>query len=212
MSELHGKEYFDYYVNTRKWNPTVKGRWQANYAEMIERVFGLAESGARVLDVGGASGSQASAMRDIGIDVWVIEPERYFVEISPFENMRGRILHAPAQEIPFRDGWFDFIHCSQVLEHIPENEVVTALSEIRRVLKPSGMLFATLPVDWGMPQPEDDDVTHCTILPMDEWLRRADVAGLFRLKTGPDYVGRLEAEPMWQQYRWDYFMVRRYPN
>lgn len=210
QGELHGREYFDYYVNVRKWNPTIKGQWQANYAAMIERVFGLAAKGLRVLDVGCAAGSQASAMRDLGVDVWGVERDRYFVEVSPFVNMRGRILHAPAQAIPFRDASFDFIHCSQVLEHIPEDEVRLALAEIARVAKPCAKFFATLPVDKGEPQPEDDDVTHRTVKPMDWWREQLMFCSWAAERSWHLASSeRFEAEPMQRQYGWDYFIAMR---
>ena len=46
------------------------------------------------------------------------------------------------QDLPFADRSYDFVFASHVLEHIPED--TKAISEIRRVLKPSGI--AVLPV------------------------------------------------------------------
>jgi SAM-dependent methyltransferase len=45
--------------------------------------------------------------------------------------------------LPFPDDTFDRIVCSEVLEHIPDLE--TAISELHRVLKPSGTMAVTVP-------------------------------------------------------------------
>lgn len=46
-------------------------------------------------------------------------------------------------KIPVRDGSFDAVLCSEVLEHV--GDPVAALSELKRVLKPGGMLILTAP-------------------------------------------------------------------
>jgi SAM-dependent methyltransferase len=48
---------------------------------------------------------------------------------------------------PFDDSKFDSILCNQVLEHVFDPDLF--LSEINRVLKPSGMAIITVPFLWG---------------------------------------------------------------
>ncbi len=43
-------------------------------------------------------------------------------------------------ELPFEDGFFDVAHCHNVLTHVPDT--LTALSEVKRVLKPAGIVSA----------------------------------------------------------------------
>lgn len=45
--------------------------------------------------------------------------------------------------LPYRDGEFDKIILSEVLEHLPDD--VNALREVKRVLKPGGILLITVP-------------------------------------------------------------------
>jgi len=47
--------------------------------------------------------------------------------------------------LPFRDGFFDLIVLSHVIEHIPRVSIQSVLSEIRRTLKKGGHLFIELP-------------------------------------------------------------------
>jgi SAM-dependent methyltransferase len=48
--------------------------------------------------------------------------------------------------IPLEDGSLDAILCTEVLEHVPEPALV--LAEFRRLLRPSGHLFLTVPLIW----------------------------------------------------------------
>ncbi|BFM09394.1 class I SAM-dependent methyltransferase [Halioxenophilus aromaticivorans] len=53
---------------------------------------------------------------------------------------------ADGTQLPFADGCFDVVVCSEVLEHIePYPEV---LEEIMRVLKPGGQLVVSVPRQW----------------------------------------------------------------
>ena len=54
----------------------------------------------------------------------------------------------PIDNIPVPDGTYDFILCSQVLEHVPYP--LDAVKELLRVLKTSGQLFLTVPQGYGI--------------------------------------------------------------
>ncbi len=47
------------------------------------------------------------------------------------------------KKIPFPDGEFDYVFCTEVMEHVPEPK--DFLNEIHRVLKPGGVLIMTIP-------------------------------------------------------------------
>ena len=63
----------------------------------------------------------------------------------------------------FKDAAFDMVICSHVLEHVPDD--LTALREIRRVLKPEGLGIIQVPVEstlqrtieYGGPNAEEFD-------------------------------------------------------
>ena len=55
----------------------------------------------------------------------------------------GVALNGDALRLPFPDDTFDRIICSEVFEHIPDDE--GAMAELARVLKPGGVLAATVP-------------------------------------------------------------------
>lgn len=102
----------------------------------------------RLLDVGCGDGYLASdllqGMNDFeyfGIDLSNAKLRSLRSRIKP---VRG-VLLADAESLPFYDGGFHVVLCSEVLEHLPSPE--RTLSEIHRVLSDDGMLLLSVPVD-----------------------------------------------------------------
>ena len=60
-------------------------------------------------------------------------------ELGAERRFRFRVVHA--QEIPFEDGVFDAVVANHMLYHV--QDLPRALSEIARILKPGGSLYAT---------------------------------------------------------------------
>jgi ubiquinone/menaquinone biosynthesis C-methylase UbiE len=59
-----------------------------------------------------------------------------------YQGLRGALLQANAERLPFRDASFDFVSASGVLHHTPDTD--SALREIHRVLKPNGRAVVSL--------------------------------------------------------------------
>lgn len=55
---------------------------------------------------------------------------------------------ASSVALPFRDGAVDGVMLTEVLEHLPEPG--DALAEVRRVLRPEGRAYLTVPMTWGL--------------------------------------------------------------
>lgn len=114
-----------YAAGTKAWN-------EANHPEAYIKDFVTQYhlENKRVLEVGSGQGYLQDVVQDYtGLD------------ISP---SAGRHYHKPfvaasATDMPFPDGAFDAIWTINVLEHVPNPE--SALREMRRVLKPGGLLF-----------------------------------------------------------------------
>jgi len=97
--------------------------------------------GLRVLEVGCGGGNvlERVAGRRVGID------------LSPFILHKARarlgtsalLARGDAMSLPFADGVFDRVFCSEVLEHVLEPEAV--VREMRRVLSPRGHAVVSVP-------------------------------------------------------------------
>jgi len=76
-----------------------------------------------------------------------------------FQGGEGpRRVACDATHLPFLSGSLNGVICSEVLEHIENDELV--LEEIHRVLKPGGAFFLTCPVHQGYFGFDDEFVGH----------------------------------------------------
>jgi SAM-dependent methyltransferase len=109
----------------------------------VRAIRRLLDAGAetRVLEVGVGGGNvlERIAGRRVGID------------LSPFILAKARarlgagvgLVRGDAMALPFADGVFDRVYCSEVLEHVLEPEAV--VRQMRRVLAPGGFAVVSVP-------------------------------------------------------------------
>lgn len=100
---------------------------------------------------------------------------------------------APATALPFTDGQFDLVTAFDVLEHLPEHEVLPALREMARVARWYCFSIATAPsrILW------QGQNLHPTVRPLDWWHDRIREAGGVPEMGPPGYVyGRWQASGM----------------
>src|SRR5688500_13891203 len=64
----------------------------------------------------------------------------------------------PDAQLPFADGTFDLVVCTETLEHV--RDVQLLLSEVRRVLSPGGRLAVTTPAHRRLIAPPDPLSPH----------------------------------------------------
>ncbi|MBF0399301.1 MAG: class I SAM-dependent methyltransferase [Magnetococcales bacterium] len=102
-------------------------------------------SGATVVDVGCGDGALAGCLVKAGAVVTGVEPEAAGRQLAQQEFARrglpGRFV---AQLAELADDSFDVAVCSDVIEHVEQPEQL--LQEIRRVVKPGGMVVVTTPI------------------------------------------------------------------
>jgi len=110
-------------------------------AEIAQWLQSLAPA-RHALDLGCGDGALSAAIRATRLTL---------ADVSrvALERARARLPEADAAELapdaplPFADGSFDLVVCTEVLEHV--RDVQLLLSEVRRVLEPSGRLAVTTP-------------------------------------------------------------------
>jgi SAM-dependent methyltransferase len=95
----------------------------------------------------------------------------------------GAVVCADALSIPFGDGSFDRVIASEVLEHVPGDQL--AMAELARVLRPGGSLAVTVPrfgpeaVNWALSEAYHSvDGGHVRIYRRSSLLRRLRRVGL----------------------------------
>jgi 2-polyprenyl-3-methyl-5-hydroxy-6-metoxy-1,4-benzoquinol methylase len=95
--------------------------------------------GKRALDVGAREGHQTRRLESRGYEVTSIDVEPQFASCHRVDAN---------ERLPFEDGHFDLVWCSEVIEHLVEP--ARALAELRRVTKRGGVLLLTTPNSYAL--------------------------------------------------------------
>jgi SAM-dependent methyltransferase len=144
---------------------------------------------ALVLDVGCGTGRhllELSRLRAsfIGLDMSRedLRKMRYLVHLTAKERPVVATIGAvqgDGERLPFADGLFDCVICTETLEHVPDDRLVAR--ELVRVLRPGGVLVLSVPDEhserllwWLSPRYRNTPGGHVRIY------RRGDVARLAR--------------------------------
>jgi 2-polyprenyl-6-hydroxyphenyl methylase/3-demethylubiquinone-9 3-methyltransferase len=93
-------------------------------------------AGGRVLDLGCGKGRFAQRLRDEGFDVVGLDlSEAMLAAAAPWPRVRGS-----ARKLPFREETFDGVIAIEMFEHLHPASIGTVLAEVRRVLRPGGVV------------------------------------------------------------------------
>jgi SAM-dependent methyltransferase len=93
--------------------------------------------GQRVVEVGAGTGKFTRLLTQTGADVLAVDPVAPMLEQLAAEQPRVKTLLARAQELPLANESADAVICAQSFHWFATND---ALREIRRILKPGGVL------------------------------------------------------------------------
>lgn len=144
------------------------------FGRLIKRM--ALPANARILDVGTSTGTNLRMLRDLGFTRYEgLDSSEQAVRWCAKKGF-GKVTMGNVCELPFPDQSFDLILATDVIEHVDDD--MTALCEIRRVLKPGGCVLVTVPAFmalWGL---QDDVSLHKRRYRAGELLARIDAANL----------------------------------
>lgn len=104
-----------------------------------------------VLDAGCGGGGNLEELARLGRVVG-IEPAGESLEAARARGV-GEVVEGVIEELPFADASFDVVVTLDVIEHVDDD--IGALAELRRVTKPGGHLFVTVPAYQRLYGPHD---------------------------------------------------------
>ena len=139
-----------YYDDVYRRNRGIQSKWHHLKFARFKRDL---PAGADHLDVGCGPGTFIGTLsperRSTGVDV-----TREFLDIarSRYGGPNKIFAEMTAESLEFDDNTFDVVTCIEVIEHIGEAGVTRLLGEIRRVLRPGGLLLTSTP-NYASPWP-----------------------------------------------------------
>lgn len=137
------REYFD--STAKDYDSSHDGRFvRCMYQEIVERAEKLSRKGIRierVLDLGCGNGNVIAALREkIPVEYYGLDLSEKMVEEAGCrlgDEIDLRV--GDAEHMPYEDRMFDLIICNASFHHYPHPK--RALEEMRRVLRPGGVLI-----------------------------------------------------------------------
>jgi SAM-dependent methyltransferase len=154
--------------------------WYAERRSTLRRILRDRRTGGWAADIGAAAGGNTRVLESLGWRSLALEHSETGATLA---RARGLLVsRADAQRLPLQDDSMGVVTALDVLEHLEDDE--RAVRELRRVLRPDGVLVVAVPADPALWSAHDDAVGH---------LRRYTAEGLRALLTGAGF----EIERLW---------------
>ena len=121
---------------------------------MIESALGRARGGA-LLETGSGTGAMGQMFAQYG---WFVGLDASWIALQLARVRVDCLVAGRLESLPFVDRSFDAVFACDVLEHVERD--ASALLELRRICKPAGKLFLTVPAFQFLWSPHDEVNRH----------------------------------------------------
>ncbi|RBY86543.1 class I SAM-dependent methyltransferase [Blastococcus sp. TF02A-30] len=130
--------------------------WYAERRSVLRRILRDRRTGGWAADIGAAAGGNTRVLQSLG---WRPLAFEYSATGAELARSRGlQVARADAHALPLRDGAMGVVIALDVLEHLEDD--AQAARELRRVLRPDGVLVVAVPADPTLWSAHDDAVGH----------------------------------------------------
>jgi ubiquinone/menaquinone biosynthesis C-methylase UbiE len=127
--------------------------WFVGVRAMVKTLLSLSVrngSVGKVLDIGCGTGALLDQLQTCSTEVWGVDVSS---EALKYCSLRGhaKLVLADATHVPFRSEYFDVVTAIGLIEHLEDDAAF--LAEVKRLLKPNGMLIlltSSFPYLWSM--------------------------------------------------------------
>lgn len=132
-------------IETSYWSPSSGIRYM--FQKRLSTILSLFHkvNGKLILDVGCGSGAYTYYLSKNGASVCALDLSHSYLLNAKrvVDDQTAQFLQAEAEQLPFKDEAFDWILCTEVIEHITNPQQL--LTEIVRVLKEKGTCILSTP-------------------------------------------------------------------
>ena len=140
--------------NQRYYGGSQASRFRSRAADAAQQLFRWCRAltlqrrlgtlqGRRVLDIGCDRGTTLAWLQRWGADVHGVQLSAPAAAMAAARVGERRIFVGELADAAYPDAWFDCITLWHVLEHVPHPPAL--LREIRRILKPGGLVYIEVP-------------------------------------------------------------------
>jgi len=132
-----GKEYLKRNPKSvKELNKRYTGIYGVTRTSMNKEFLREISKDARILEVGSGSGIQLKTLQEMGYkDLMGIDISQEAIEDSKKLTQRINIIKALAQNIPFKNNYFDLVFTSGLLIHLQKEDLKITMKEMYRVSK-----------------------------------------------------------------------------
>ncbi|HVM27833.1 MAG TPA: class I SAM-dependent methyltransferase [Mycobacteriales bacterium] len=130
--------------------------WFAERRSVLERVLRDRRTGGWAADVGAAAGGNVRVLEKLGWRTLAFEYSEIGAELSKSRGLT--VARADAHHLPLTSESMGAVTCLDVLEHLDDD--AKAAAELRRILRPDGVLVVAVPADPALWSAHDEAVHH----------------------------------------------------
>lgn len=139
LSEYYGSSYWETHWSEQLSTDSTKAEHDvAVQRPEARRIAELAGKG-RLLEIGSGSGSLLAALKELGFDVYGLEPSKAAIERAKACYALEDIRRGTVGDVRFEPGLFDVVVAWHVIEHV--TDLGAFLGWIRDVLRPGGLFY-----------------------------------------------------------------------
>jgi SAM-dependent methyltransferase len=133
---MHNQAAYDTIANqyaARHVNPNL------SFVDLIEAFTARLPAQARVADLGCGPGHDGAQFRAAGHHVVGLDRSTGMLAVAA-RALGGQVARADLRRLPCADASLDGVWCCASLLHVPQDQTMLVLRELRRVLRPEGTL------------------------------------------------------------------------
>lgn len=130
--------------------------WYAERRTVLRQILRNRRTGGWAADIGAAAGGNTGVLESLGWRPLALEYSETGAALA--RSRRLLVSRADAHALPLQDASVSVVTALDVLEHLADDG--RAAREIRRVLRPDGLLVVAVPADPALWSAHDDAVGH----------------------------------------------------
>jgi SAM-dependent methyltransferase len=130
--------------------------WFAERRSVLERILRERRTGGWAADIGAAAGGNVRILEQLGWRPLAFEYSQIGADLAKSRGLT--VARADAHHLPLASGSMGAVTCLDVLEHLQDDG--QAARELRRILRPDGVLVVAVPADPALWSAHDEAVNH----------------------------------------------------